>query len=145
MKLSEIIREYRKEHKLSMDAMAERSGLSKAYIAILENERNPISGKPSKPSLETIQKLANAMGRTTDELISMMDADDLVSFVPQPEESFPEDFDTPEQAVLWMAGRPVLSFYGGGDISKMDPEDQLEFAKELLSYMKYLSSKKQQE
>lgn len=80
MKLGMIIHEYRKAHKFSMDAMATRSGLSKAYIAILENERNPISGKPSKPSLETIQKLAQAMDITTDELISKMDDDDLITF-----------------------------------------------------------------
>ena len=86
MKLGTIINQYRKNNKLSMDAMALRSGLSKAYIAILENERNPISGKPSKPSLETIQKLAQAMGITTDDLISMMDGDDLVSFDPDDEQ-----------------------------------------------------------
>lgn len=86
MKLGELIHEYRKAHKLSMDALATRSGLSKAYIAILENDRNPISGKPSKPSLETIQKLAKAMSISTDELIASMDADELVSFEPQPEE-----------------------------------------------------------
>ena len=87
MKLGAIIHEYRKEHKISMDVLASRSGLSKAYIAILENERNPTSGKPSKPSLETIQKLARAMATTTDDLISKMDADDLVSFEPQEEEN----------------------------------------------------------
>lgn len=87
MKLGAIIHQYRKAHELSMDAMALRSGLSKAYIAILENERNPISGKPSKPSLETIQKLAKAMGTSTDDLISMMDGDDLVTFDPAEEEA----------------------------------------------------------
>lgn len=86
MKLGAIIHAYRKEHKISMDVLASRSGLSKAYIAILENERNPSSGKPSKPSLETIQKLAKAMATSTDDLISKMDADDLVSFEPQEEE-----------------------------------------------------------
>ena len=86
MKLGSIIHSYRKEHKLSMDALAERSGLSKAYIAILENEKNPISGKPAKPSLETIQKLAKSMKLTTDDLISMMDADALVSFERQEDE-----------------------------------------------------------
>jgi repressor LexA len=81
MKLSKILNDFRTSpsRKWSMDTMAEKSGLSKAYIAIIENEKNPISGKPSTPSYETLQKLAKAMSLTTDQLVSMMDDDTLVS------------------------------------------------------------------
>lgn len=98
MKLGAIIRDYRESHKLSLNAMATRSGLSKPYIAILENERNPISDKPVKPSLDTIQKLAKAMGISTDDLISLM-GDDLVSFETQPEETVSVDLPHSEPVI----------------------------------------------
>ena len=45
MTLGDIIKEYRTSHGLSQDAIAERSGLSKAYISILERNRNPKTGE----------------------------------------------------------------------------------------------------
>ncbi|MFZ1236891.1 MAG: S24 family peptidase [Prevotella sp.] len=81
--MSKIVYEYRKAHKLSMEAMADIAGLSKGYIAIIEKENNPISGKPSTPSFDTLQKLAKAMGMSTDALVNMMDDDDTVSLMPE--------------------------------------------------------------
>ena len=34
--LGDIIKEYRKSHRMSMDSFAERAGLSKPYISMLE-------------------------------------------------------------------------------------------------------------
>lgn len=43
MTLGDIIKDYRKTHHLSMDAFSEKSGISKAYISLLEktNIRKP--------------------------------------------------------------------------------------------------------
>ena len=41
MTLGEIIKQYRDENKMSMDAFAKKAGLSKAYISILERNYNP--------------------------------------------------------------------------------------------------------
>ena len=83
MEISEFIKRYRKSHNMTMQEFADRAGLSKGYIAIIEKENNPISGKPSTPSFGTLQKLAKAMGMSTDSLVNMMDDDDAVSFVPE--------------------------------------------------------------
>ena len=42
MTLGDLIKEYRSDHKLSMDEFAQRSGLSKAYVSILERNVNPL-------------------------------------------------------------------------------------------------------
>lgn len=41
MTLGDIIKRYRNDHALSMDAFSERSGISKAYISLLEKNRHP--------------------------------------------------------------------------------------------------------
>lgn len=43
MTLGEIIKNYRAEHKMSMDAFSQKVGLSKAYISILERNFKEIA------------------------------------------------------------------------------------------------------
>ena len=62
MHLGEIIKEYRIEHKLSMDAFSKKSGLTKGYISMLEKNEHPKSKKPIVPTEETISKVARGMG-----------------------------------------------------------------------------------
>lgn len=73
MKLSEIIKNYRRENGISMDELANRSGLSKPYISMLEKNKNSRNGKPIIPSLRTIQKLAKGMNITLEKLLSKID------------------------------------------------------------------------
>lgn len=75
MKLSEIIKTYRKANKLSMDAFSKKAGVSKAYIGFIEGGVNPATNKPITPSIEMVVKLANALDMTTDELINALDDD----------------------------------------------------------------------
>lgn len=75
MTLGEIIRNYRTEHSMSMDAFAERSGMSKQYISILEKNRHPKTGKPVIPSITMISKAAAGMSMDFDDLFSMIDGD----------------------------------------------------------------------
>jgi len=86
MTLGDLIKHYRKEHKLSMQKFADNAKVSKGYISMLENERNPISGKPIVPTIETIKNIALAMGLSSDELVSTLDKNQEISFVAtQPE------------------------------------------------------------
>lgn len=78
MNLGEIIKNYRKSHSMSMDDFSSASGLSKAYIAMLESNENPTTKKPIVHSIQTIQKAADGMHLTLDRVISMM-GDELVS------------------------------------------------------------------
>lgn len=82
MTLGDLIKEYRSDHKLSMDEFAQRSGLSKAYVSILERNVNPSTGKPAVPSLETIKGVSSAMGIDVNDLVSALDGDQIISLVP---------------------------------------------------------------
>lgn len=75
MKLGDFIYGYRKKNKLSMDEFAKKSGISKAYISLLEKGFHPRNNKPIIPSVETIKKAAAAMNMSFDELFSSIDQD----------------------------------------------------------------------
>lgn len=79
MTLGDIIKEYRVSHGLSQDVIAERSGLSKAYISILERNRNPKTGEPPVASPKTINSIATAINSDFDSIFSKLDPDLKVS------------------------------------------------------------------
>jgi transcriptional regulator with XRE-family HTH domain len=69
MTLGEIIKEYREKNKMTMQDFANRSGLSKALISMLEKNRRPGSEKPLVPTIETYKKVAKAVGLSIGDLI----------------------------------------------------------------------------
>lgn len=73
MKLSEIIKKYRKEHDLSQRQMGARCGLSTGYISLIEKEINPQTGKLMVPSLPVMNKIAKGMNLTLDDLLAVCD------------------------------------------------------------------------
>ncbi|HGD5827379.1 TPA: helix-turn-helix domain-containing protein [Streptococcus pneumoniae] len=75
MKLGELLKSYRTEYKLSMDAFCELSDLTKGYISMLEKNEHPKSKKPIVPSYDTIEKIAKGMQISTEDLIDMLDDD----------------------------------------------------------------------
>ena len=62
---------------------------------MIENERNPSTGKPISPSVDTLSKLARGMGMELDDLIHQ--ADDMVVSL-EPEN--PADLLTPDEIRL---------------------------------------------
>ena len=73
MTIGEIIKKYCSEHGLSYQQFAQASKVSKGYISMLINGRNPKTGKPMKPTIETYINIAEAMGMTVDQLFEIMD------------------------------------------------------------------------
>ncbi len=78
MTLGEIIKDYRIKNNLSMDAFSIQSGLSKAYISLLEKNRHPKTGKPISPSIQCIKQVSEAMGIEFDILFSKIDGNVLL-------------------------------------------------------------------
>ncbi len=78
MTLGDYIKEYRLSRKFSMDDFAQKTGISKAYISILERNFNPSTGKAAIPSLDVIKKVATATGVDFNDLIAMLDAEQAV-------------------------------------------------------------------
>lgn len=70
--LGKIIKEYRNDNKLSMDDFANKTGLSKPYIAMLEKNYNPKSKKEIVPTVETIAKCAKAMDIEFNDLFNVL-------------------------------------------------------------------------
>ncbi len=82
MHLGILIKEYRDEYGLSMDDFADKSGLSKAYISMLEKNENSRSKKPIIPSLETIKAVSDAIGLDFNRIIEIIDPDTEVKLTP---------------------------------------------------------------
>lgn len=69
MTIGEIIKNYCKSHGISQAVFAERCGRSPSYISMLVKEKNPTTGQPVKPMMDTYKLLAKTMGITLDELL----------------------------------------------------------------------------
>ena len=98
MTLGEIIKNYRTTNNLSMDAFAERSGISKAYISLLEKNRHPKTGKPIAPSIQCIKQAAFGMNIEFNSLFEMVDGN--VSLSDLPSSSVTSDISEAEYTLL---------------------------------------------
>lgn len=76
MKLSEIVRQYREEHGLSLRAFAKRVGVTQTTISNIEREQNN-HGNPFVPTLETLVGIASAMGMSVNDLLHMIGDEDV--------------------------------------------------------------------
>lgn len=72
MTLGQIIKKYRNENNLTIEDFWRKSGLSRGYISMLEQNRNPKTGLPIQPSIVTIKAASLAMGLSLDELMRQM-------------------------------------------------------------------------
>ena len=73
MSLGELIAKYCAEHSISQQSFAKQIHKSKAYISMLVNNRNPKTGRPIAPTVETYAEIADAMGMTLNELFNAID------------------------------------------------------------------------
>lgn len=97
MTLGDVIREFRDLNDLSMEKFGEMAGLSKSYISMLENNKDP-RGNPIKPSVETIDKVATAIGVDLDTLMGKIDQDVVVN---KKKASFTEFDSSEEDSTKW--------------------------------------------
>lgn len=73
MTLGEFIKQYREVHGLSQRKFADMCGVSNGYISMLEKNVNPRTGKPVTPQLDSMGKIASAMGITIQDLFLSVD------------------------------------------------------------------------
>ncbi|WP_437230192.1 helix-turn-helix domain-containing protein [Planctomicrobium sp. SH661] len=67
MSLAENLRKFREEKKLSLDDVASRAGISKAYLWELERDTEGTK----KPSAAVLMRIASALSRTLAELLDL--------------------------------------------------------------------------
>ena len=87
MTLGEIIKKYRTTHEMSMDLFSDRSGISKAYISLLEKNKHPKTGKEITPSIQCIKQAAQGMNLDFNELFNMLDGNVALDSSLSPEDS----------------------------------------------------------
>ncbi|WP_302360310.1 helix-turn-helix domain-containing protein [uncultured Megasphaera sp.] len=75
MYIGEFIKSYRFQHGLSMQDFANITGLSKAYIGMLEKIYNPKTNQPISPSLDKLNQIAVGIGISLDDLLKQLDDD----------------------------------------------------------------------
>lgn len=74
MTLGEIIMRYRAEHKLSQRQFAAQcQNVTNGYISMVEQGRNPATGKPVIPSVEKLTAFAHGMGMSLHQLLETAD------------------------------------------------------------------------
>lgn len=81
MTIGDIIKKYREEHGITMAEFAEKSGISKGYLSMLERNENPRTKKPISPSLEKVKQAVDFMGMDLNEVIAITE-DQLISLSP---------------------------------------------------------------
>lgn len=73
MTLGDCIREYREEHDMSQRQFADKSGISNAYISMLEKNINPKTGEPPSASYDVYAKVADMLRISVHELMEKAD------------------------------------------------------------------------
>lgn len=76
MSLGETIRKYREDNNLTLEELSTKTGLTKQYLSTLENNKNSRTKKPIIPSIRTLNKLAEGMNMSFDELLTDPDEQD---------------------------------------------------------------------
>ena len=87
-----------------MEQFAKKSGISKAYVSILERNYNPVNGKPVVPSLETIKAVSNAIGMDFNDVIATLDSNQPVA-IREDKPPIPAGFEPlPEMTTIPLVG-----------------------------------------
>lgn len=125
MYIGEFIKNYREQHNLSMQDFANMTGLSKAYIGMLEKIYNPKTGQPISPSLEKLNQIAVGIGMSLDDLLKQLDGDQPVIVKNKSSKKVTNrderDIQKRLQAILdELDDKSALNFYNGDE--EMDEE-----------------------
>ena len=127
MRLEDIIRQYRYAQNLSMQEFADKCGLSKGYISMLEKGRHPQNNRQLVPSLNTIRALAAGMDLPVDSLLAAMDGDSVIS-VNDPE---------PVQDEFELTYNEQQLIRNYRDLNQEGKEKLLDFSEDLVSGGRY--------
>ena len=72
-RLSEIVGKYIENKGITYEQFADKCGVSKSYISIIINGRDPNTNEPTNPKLITYKKLAKGMGISLDDLMAQVE------------------------------------------------------------------------
>ncbi len=102
MRIGLYVKQYRERHKLSMQEFADKAALSKGYISMLEKGKHPQNNREIIPSIETVNKIANAMNLSIDELLAKIDGNQKIDI--SHERPLPSNIITPSAHAVPILG-----------------------------------------
>lgn len=82
MTLGDIIKTYRNENHASMEYVANLCGITKGYVSMLEKNINSKTGRPVKPTIETIVKICNGLHLDLNTVFDLLDDDYEITVAP---------------------------------------------------------------
>ena len=126
MTLGAKIKEIRTQKNMSVDELSARTGISRATLYRYENS------SIKKIPVDILEKISVALDVLPSDLIN----DNATS-----DNTLPESFNNPQDALAFILKTPSLAAYGGYDLSKMDDNTIMEFANEILAQIKLVSYK----
>lgn len=103
MFLGDLIKQYRTINKLSLRDFAQKCGLSHTYIAALEKNIDPRTGKPIAPTLDTVKYIAKGMNTSIEDILKVLD-DQQEFVVNQDLPSNHKSNESPQSAVVFIYG-----------------------------------------
>jgi repressor LexA len=112
MGLGQIVKTYLDEHGLSLQQFGDKCGMSKAYVSMLIRGKNPTTGKPVSPTIDTYRAIAPAMGMSLMELVQIAEEDTPTIFhIIAPKDSDVEALETKRIPIIGdtAAGEPIVA------------------------------------
>lgn len=159
MNLGYILRRIRNIKRYSLTDLSSKTGLSKASLSNIEIGKN-------NPTIDTLNKICNALEISTTQLLSLIDEIDtskisvdeenidatIIKYLINDQEhsnsnllandySSLDKFNSAEESVKFILSQPSVGDYGNFDVNKLTDEDKINFANDLLEMIKLLSGK----
>lgn len=133
MKISNTLRNLRKENNLTLKELSAKSGISISFISDIENGRR-------NPSIDTLTTLAKALNTSVNVFFDKKQNTNNIIKENQVVYNANE-FKTPQDAIKFILEQPAIMGFGGFDINKMSDNEIMDFANELLNQLKLLGYK----
>ena len=133
MYIGEFIKNYREQHNLSMQDFANITGLSKAYIGMLEKIYNPKTNQPISPSIDKLNQIALGVGLSLDDLLKQLDANQPVTVSSKETPTFTKkderDIHKRLQNILdELDDKAALNFYNGDEAMDEETKELMRFS-----------------
>ena len=141
MKVGEWLKLYREQHNLSMQALADLCGFSKAYINVLEKGINPKTGKPISPTMQTFEKIARGTKTDVDTLLKILDGDQPITVNAPASDGLPALTQRDERQIAKDLEDMLHSLKGSAAMGELEDEEDMELLKASLLQAMTLSKR----
>lgn len=131
MTIGQNIKTLRKNKKITLTHLSDKTGLSISTLSDIEN------GK-SSPKTSTLNKIANGLGV---QLLDIIGPESNYLDINNSDNETDIKFTDPVKAMAFIISQPTVGDYGNFDVNKLTDEDKINFANDLLEMIRMISPK----